>query len=876
MKWSICGIALLLACGGKGGGGTDAGPDAGPDGGGLPAPAVTSITPSTGPAAGGTAVEIAGTGFQAGATLRIGGGAAPGTAVVSATRITARTPAGAAGKADVVVVNPDNQLGRLAGGFTYTSTTITAVEWCKLQFPTQASGHPGDPLSLFARVFHKGVTDKAGAGAGLLVQGSIGTAAGGFLAWADAAFNVDTDSGANDEFKLDVILPEPGNYLSAFRASLDGGPWRYCLTDGPADAIDNAKAGTVTVSPNVVGFCNLQYPTNASGFAGDPLTVYGRVYQAGVTDQPGQGGGIQMQFGIGQTDGGGFAWSDAAFNADVGNDDEYRFDTVLPAPGGYGMAFRAQPGDGGAWRYCEVDGDHADLDPGKLGTVASSALPTAVDDCKLQFPAAATAFPGDPVTLYGRVLVGGITGGAGAGRGVQMQAALDIQPDGGAAWADAGYNVEADGWDEFKLAAAAPAPGTYRTGFRASVNGGAWSHCGVGGKSAAFDPADAGTLTVRPNQVDWCRLTSQSTSDGYFADPIAMKAEVYVAGVTDVPGQGAGIAVQAGWGFADGSGWNWAPAAYSGDRSGPGNPTANDEYAFNGSLPPSAEYRTAMRASINDGGPTYCLPDGPSGTLADAGALLVRSVSLADCVVQFPRSTDGTTFAAGQPADYYGQVLVGASEPRARGVVAEVGVGPVGADPRDGGWRFLPAAYNVAIGANDEYRATLALAETQASAVAFRFSGDGRRTFLYCDQTWSNGFDAGDLSRYTTIDNPDYTLCQLLTGSAAADAGTPVTVSALVANSSGVVPVVGRQALVGPMGTDPGGPGWTAFEAGYVSGEIAAGGSVWSASVTAPAGTHGLAFRFSVDGGQWSYAAADGGCGQGFSAGGEGTLTVPP
>ncbi len=56
-----------------------------------PAPKVTSIAPTSGPAAGGTSVTITGTGFLSGATVSLGGTAATGVNVVSSTSITATT-----------------------------------------------------------------------------------------------------------------------------------------------------------------------------------------------------------------------------------------------------------------------------------------------------------------------------------------------------------------------------------------------------------------------------------------------------------------------------------------------------------------------------------------------------------------------------------------------------------------------------------------------------------------------------------------------------------------------------------------------------------------------------------------------------------------
>ena len=85
------------------------------------APRVDSVSPAQGPTTGGTAVTITGAYFQSGATVKLGGTSATGVTVVSATTITATTPAHAAGIVDVVVTNPDAQVGTRTGGFTYGS-----------------------------------------------------------------------------------------------------------------------------------------------------------------------------------------------------------------------------------------------------------------------------------------------------------------------------------------------------------------------------------------------------------------------------------------------------------------------------------------------------------------------------------------------------------------------------------------------------------------------------------------------------------------------------------------------------------------------------------------------------------------------------------
>ena len=88
------------------------------------APQVTSITPSSGLRGGVVSIDnLAGSGFQAGATVRLEGDAtlnATNINVVSQVRITCTIDITTAplGTYDVVVHNPDGSEGRLAGGFT--------------------------------------------------------------------------------------------------------------------------------------------------------------------------------------------------------------------------------------------------------------------------------------------------------------------------------------------------------------------------------------------------------------------------------------------------------------------------------------------------------------------------------------------------------------------------------------------------------------------------------------------------------------------------------------------------------------------------------------------------------------------------------------
>lgn len=86
----------------------------------YPSPTITSVTPNTGAAAGGTAVTVKGTKFQSGATLTFGGTTATSIVVVDAQTITAVTPAKTAGAYNVVVGNSSGTTATLTNGFTYS------------------------------------------------------------------------------------------------------------------------------------------------------------------------------------------------------------------------------------------------------------------------------------------------------------------------------------------------------------------------------------------------------------------------------------------------------------------------------------------------------------------------------------------------------------------------------------------------------------------------------------------------------------------------------------------------------------------------------------------------------------------------------------
>jgi IPT/TIG domain len=92
-------------------------------------PSITSISPTSGPAVGGTSVTITGTNFSGASTVLFGKVSATSFTVNSSTSITAVSPAQPEALHNIYVTNPDGtSLQVAADEFTYLSlTSITSV-----------------------------------------------------------------------------------------------------------------------------------------------------------------------------------------------------------------------------------------------------------------------------------------------------------------------------------------------------------------------------------------------------------------------------------------------------------------------------------------------------------------------------------------------------------------------------------------------------------------------------------------------------------------------------------------------------------------------------------------------------------------------------
>src|SRR5687767_3257435 len=164
-----------------------------------------------------------------------------------------------------------------------------------------------------------------------------------------------------------------------------------------------AQHFAATPLPNDCDFCILQFPASLSAVSGATTEpVYGRIFEAGVTEAEGPSPMITAQVGFGPVgsdprSASGWTYFDATFNVQIGNDDEYQGTMIAPGEGTYRYVFRFSFDGGANWSYADLDGAGSNpgltFDPNNLGTMNTSpaSVPTQVGNTATSVtPTAAT------------------------------------------------------------------------------------------------------------------------------------------------------------------------------------------------------------------------------------------------------------------------------------------------------------------------------------------------------------------------------------------------------------------------------------------------------------------------------------------------------
>ena len=155
----------------------------------------------------------------------------------------------------------------------------------------------------------------------------------------------------------------------------------YTLT--VSDANGCTSTDNVTLTSTSIDWANLQWPATGTMCLGQTHTVYGQIYVAGITNGPGQAAGIIAQVGVNSTntDPGTWpanAWSNATFNTQAGNNDEFTagIGNLLSA-GTYYYTFRYSLGQGCPYFYGGYNGGAWNGTNNTNGALTINAAPNA-------------------------------------------------------------------------------------------------------------------------------------------------------------------------------------------------------------------------------------------------------------------------------------------------------------------------------------------------------------------------------------------------------------------------------------------------------------------------------------------------------------------
>jgi glycosidase len=180
-----------------------------------------------------------------------------------------------------------------------------------------------------------------------------------------------------------------------------------------------------------IGWANLQWPpsmTHTISIVDRTDNAYGQVWIDGVTSQPGPTESLRAQLGFGPdgSDPAGnpdWTWVEAAFNVDVGNNDEFVASLLPETTGVFDYLYRYTTTNGRDWLYADLNGPipagSLPPNPGNLTVNPSDDLTPPDAPANLHVVSASPAgvelawdaVSGDP-TLYGyEVLRGDVSGG---------------------------------------------------------------------------------------------------------------------------------------------------------------------------------------------------------------------------------------------------------------------------------------------------------------------------------------------------------------------------------------------------------------------------------------------------------------------------------
>jgi hypothetical protein len=224
-------------------------------------PAVTGVSPTSGPTAGGTTVTITGTGFTGATKVVFGAVAATSYSVVGDTEITAVSPAQAAGTNNIYVTAPGGTSPPVAADdYTYvlSKPAVTGVS------PTSGPTAGGTAVTITGSGFVSGATVVIGQGSG---------------------------AGAGAVTATNVKVVSPTEITAVTGGGAKGGTWSLFVTTSGGTSTANVGDDFTYKTPSVVPTVTAVSPKSGPITGGTAITITGTGFVAGATVVIGQGNG---------------------------------------------------------------------------------------------------------------------------------------------------------------------------------------------------------------------------------------------------------------------------------------------------------------------------------------------------------------------------------------------------------------------------------------------------------------------------------------------------------------------------------------------------------------------------------------------------------
>lgn len=179
-----------------------------------------------------------------------------------------------------------------------------------------------------------------------------------------------TGSSSTNCFEGTTAAPTLSSALTGLRAvdcadNNDNGAEFVTATTAPLNSSTVSGCGCVwneSADASEADYCVIQFPTSIDVMTGvaTPL-VYGRIFEAGTTEAAGAPANVVAQVGYGSGSvnpeyQSGWTWTNATYNVQVGNDDEFQASFTAPAAGTYAYGYRFSLDNGASWTYCDTNG----------------------------------------------------------------------------------------------------------------------------------------------------------------------------------------------------------------------------------------------------------------------------------------------------------------------------------------------------------------------------------------------------------------------------------------------------------------------------------------------------------------------------------------